>query len=161
MPIVFNSGFEIGWGSDGLIFDENIKSCWVLNCQNLVYVYYHQVHFLKRWKKCVGQSNVVFFFLIGNFFFRLTWLWKNTATKINFCHVSVENSCKIWISFFFQAEKKYLKTYNIKEHQSSYGILHTSTLGLRFRVAKKHFQPDGDMKLKCKASIGKIFALKR
>ena len=54
-----------------------------------------------------------------------------------------------------------MKTYNIKEHQSSYGILHTSTLGLRFRVAKKHFQPDGDMKLKCKASIGKIFALKK
>jgi len=64
------------------------------------------------------------------------------------------------ISWFINgkpAEKKYLKTYNIKEHQSSYGILHTSTLGLRFRVAKKHFQPDGDMKLKCKASIGDIY----
>ena len=71
-----------------------------------------------------------------------------------YCH-------KNQLFFFFQAEKKYLKTYNIKEHQSSYGILHTSTLGLRFRVAKKHFQPDGDMKLKCKASIGKIFALKK
>ena len=71
-----------------------------------------------------------------------------------YCH-------KNQLFFFFQAEKKYLKTYNIKEHQSSYGILHTSTLGLRFRVAKKHFQPDGDMKLKCKASIGKIFALRK
>lgn len=41
---------------------------------------------------------------------------------------------------------------------STYGnILHTSTVGLRFRAEKQHFEPDGDMKLKCTASIGDIY----
>ena len=84
--------------------------------------------------------------------------------------------------FFPQADEEYLLQYPIKN--TSYGTLHTRTLGLRFQVCsntttaqkkkmklwhfeksllslqaqRQHFSPeDGDMKLKCTASIGDIY----
>ena len=57
---------------------------------------------------------------------------------------------------FFQAPRSYLVEYPIRNN--SYGTLHTSTVGLRFQAQRQHFSPeDGDMKLKCTASIGDIY----
>jgi len=54
------------------------------------------------------------------------------------------------------ADEEYLLQYPIKN--TSYGTLHTRTLGLRFQAQRQHFSPeDGDMKLKCTASIGDIY----
>lgn len=55
-----------------------------------------------------------------------------------------------------QAARDYLVEYPIRNN--SYGTLHTSVVGLRFQAQRQHFSPDdGDMKLKCTASIGDIY----
>ena len=60
---------------------------------------------------------------------------------------------KLFVLLPPQAEKTFLKTYPIKNN--SYGTLHTSIVGLEFIAQRHHFSPeDGDMKLKCTASIG-------
>ena len=53
-----------------------------------------------------------------------------------------------------QAPRELLVEYPIQN--STYG-LHTTTVGLRFIVKKRHFDTDGDMKLKCTASIGNVY----
>lgn len=54
------------------------------------------------------------------------------------------------------ASREFLVTYPIRNN--SYGTLHTSVVGLRFEAQRQHFSPDdGDMKLKCTASIGDIY----
>ena len=59
------------------------------------------------------------------------------------------------LSSYFQAKEE---TVHYPIQNTTYGnILHTSTVGLRFRAEKHHFEPDGDMKLKCTASIGDIY----
>jgi len=56
------------------------------------------------------------------------------------------------------APNEYLVEYPIRNSSNSYGILHTAVKGLRFQAQRQHFSPDeGDMKLKCTASIGTIY----
>lgn len=56
------------------------------------------------------------------------------------------------------ASREYLVDYPIQNSSYSYGTLHTAVKGLRFQAQRQHFSPDeGDMKLKCTASIGTIY----
>lgn len=67
----------------------------------------------------------------------------------------LQNSSILYF-LYFQASREFLVTYPIRNN--SYGTLHTSVVGLRFEAQRQHFSPDdGDMKLKCTASIGDIY----
>jgi len=56
------------------------------------------------------------------------------------------------------ASREYLVDYPIQNSSYSYGTLHTAVKGLRFQAQRQHFSPvEGDMKLKCTASIGDIY----
>ena len=57
--------------------------------------------------------------------------------------------------FYLKADNGSLVRYPIET--TAFGSLHTSIVGLKFRTEKQHFEPDGDMKLKCTASIGTIY----
>ena len=80
----------------------------------------------------------------------------STFDKINFTKKSSNFHTVVPpLSSYFQAKEE---TVHYPIQNTTYGnILHTSTVGLRFRAEKHHFEPDGDMKLKCTASIGDIY----
>jgi len=63
-----------------------------------------------------------------------------------------------WLINGEPASREYLVDYPIQNSSYTYGALHTAVKGLRFQAQRQHFSPDeGDMKLKCTASIGTIY----
>lgn len=54
----------------------------------------------------------------------------------------------------FKADESLIHAYPI---QNTSRDLHTSTVGLRFKVEPEHFSERGDMKLKCTATIASIY----